>query len=177
MSTESAIKAEERATTPPPNSTTNIARLMSITMMSTRRCSALRPSSAIVSRFDEQHASAIIEARFVDQTPYMNPHPTRGSRGSAMKIGEIAKRTGLKIETFRFYEAEGLVTAPIRSGGNYRLYDRSHLDRLSFIKPSRDLGFTLDQVRSLLRLKDDPRGSFSVAAQLAAVDHKCGGWG
>src|SRR3546814_989513 len=61
MSTESAIKAEERATTPPPNSTTNIARLMSITMMSTRRCSALRPSSAIVSRFDEQHASAIIE--------------------------------------------------------------------------------------------------------------------
>ena len=51
-----------------------------------------------------------------------------------MKIGEIARRTGLKIETVRFYEAEGLVPAPIRSGGNYRLYDRSHLDRLSFIK-------------------------------------------
>src|SRR3546814_9491698 len=80
---------------------------------------------------------------------------TRGSRGSAMKIGEIAKRTGLKIETVRFYEAEGLVPAPIRSGGNYRLYDRSHLDRLSFIKRSRDLGFTLDQVRALLRLSDD----------------------
>src|SRR3546814_19252590 len=100
MSTESAIKAEERATTPLPNSTTNIARLMSITMMRTRRCSALRLSSAIVSRFDDQHASAIIEARFVDQTPYMNPHPTRGSRGSDLKIGQIANRLGFKNETF-----------------------------------------------------------------------------
>src|SRR3546814_7317313 len=98
MSTESAIKAEERATTPPPNSTTHIARLMSITMMSTRRCSALRPSSVIVSRFDEQHASAIIVARFVDQTPYMNPQHTRGSSGSALQIGEIEKRNGLNIE-------------------------------------------------------------------------------
>src|SRR3546814_5743500 len=86
-----------------------------------------------------------------------------------MKIGEIAKRTGLKIETVRFHEAEGLVPAPIRSGGNYRLYDRSHLDRLSFIKRSRDLGFTLDPVRALLRLSDDPRGSCAAADQIAAV--------
>lgn len=86
-----------------------------------------------------------------------------------MKIGEIARRTGLKIETVRFYEAEGLVPAPIRSGGNYRLYDRSHLDRLSFIKRSRDLGFTLNQVRALLRLADDPRGSCAEADQIAAV--------
>src|SRR3546814_20284718 len=102
---------------------------MSITMMSTRRCSALRPSSAIVSRFDEQHASAIIEARFVDQTPYMNPHPNRGSRGSAMKIGEIAKRTGLKIETVRFYEAEGLVPAPIRSQSEERRVGKAGFSR------------------------------------------------
>ena len=86
-----------------------------------------------------------------------------------MKIGEIAKRTGFKIETVRFYEAEGLVPAPIRSGGNYRLYDRSHLDRLSFIKRSRDLGFTLDQVRALLRLADDPQGSCEEADTIAAV--------
>jgi Cu(I)-responsive transcriptional regulator len=76
-----------------------------------------------------------------------------------MKIGDIAKRTGLKIETVRFYESEGLIDPPLRSGSNYRLYDRSHLDRLSFVKRSRDLGFTLDQVRDLLRLADDPRGS------------------
>jgi len=48
-----------------------------------------------------------------------------------MKIGDIAKRTGLKVETVRFYEGEGLIDAPRRSGGNYRLYDESHLDRLT----------------------------------------------
>jgi Cu(I)-responsive transcriptional regulator len=86
-----------------------------------------------------------------------------------MKIGEIAKSTGLKIETIRFYEAEGLVSPPIRNGSNYRLYDRSHHERLSFIKRSRDLGFTLDQVRALLRLADDPRGSCAEADEIASV--------
>ena len=86
-----------------------------------------------------------------------------------MKIGEIAQRTGLKVETVRFYEAEGLIAPPERSGGNYRLYGQSHLDRLAFIKRSRDLGFTLDQVRDLLRLADDPRGSCAEADAIATV--------
>lgn len=73
-----------------------------------------------------------------------------------MKIGDIARITGLKVETIRFYEAEKLIAVPGRSGGNYRIYDAAHLGRLSFIKRSRDLGFTLDQVRELLRLADDP---------------------
>ena len=94
-----------------------------------------------------------------------------------MKIGEIAKRTGLKIETVRFYESEGLIDPPLRSGGNYRLYDQSHLNRLSFVKRSRDLGFTLDQVRELLRLADNPRGSCAevdamAVQQIAAIDRK-----
>ncbi|BAV66708.1 MerR family transcriptional regulator [Sphingobium cloacae] len=76
-----------------------------------------------------------------------------------MKIGEIASRIGLKIETIRFYEAEGLIAPPDRTGGNYRIYNRGHLDRLSFIKRSRDLGFTLDQVKELLRLADNRDGS------------------
>lgn len=85
-----------------------------------------------------------------------------------MKIGDISKITGLKIETIRFYEAEGLIPAPDRTGSNYRVYDRSHLDRLSFIKRSRDLGFTLEQVRELLRLADDPRGSCSEVDAITA---------
>ncbi len=94
-----------------------------------------------------------------------------------MKIGDIAKRTGLKIETVRFYESEGLIDPPLRSGGNYRLYDQSHLNRLSFVKRSRDLGFTLDQVRELLRLADNPRGSCAevdamAVQQIAAIDRK-----
>lgn len=87
-----------------------------------------------------------------------------------MKIGEIARRTGLKIETIRFYEAEGLIAPPSRSVGNYRVYHASQLDRLSFVKRSRDLGFTLDQVRALLRLSDDPHGSCAEACSIAA-DH------
>ena len=86
-----------------------------------------------------------------------------------MKIGEIAKLTGLKVETVRYYEGEGLIGAPCRNGGNYRLYDRSHLERLTFIKRSRDLGFTLDQVRDLLRLADDPRGSCDAVDEMAVV--------
>ena len=86
-----------------------------------------------------------------------------------MKIGEIAKLTGLKVETVRYYEGEGLIGAPRRNGGNYRLYDRSHLERLTFIKRSRDLGFTLDQVRDLLRLADDPRGSCDAVDEMAVL--------
>ncbi|RXD01921.1 MerR family transcriptional regulator [Sphingomonas sp. UV9] len=86
-----------------------------------------------------------------------------------MKIGEVAKLTGLKVETVRYYEGEGLIGAPRRNGGNYRLYDRSHLERLTFIKRSRDLGFTLDQVRDLLRLADDPRGSCDAVDKIAVV--------
>lgn len=84
-----------------------------------------------------------------------------------MKIGEIAKLTGLKVETVRFYEAEGLIASPSRNRGNYRVYDKGQLNRLSFIKRSRDLGFTLDQVRALLRLADNPRGSCAEACDIA----------
>ncbi len=94
-----------------------------------------------------------------------------------MKIGDIAKQTGLKVETVRFYEAEGLIAAPTRTGSNYRVYERSHLERLSFIKRSRDLGFSLDQVRELLRLADDPGGSCEdvdamATIQVAEIDRK-----
>ena len=72
-----------------------------------------------------------------------------------MKIGDLARATGTKVETIRFYEAEGLISPPARSSGNYRIYEQAHLARLSFIRRARDLGFTLDQVRTLLRLADD----------------------
>lgn len=74
-----------------------------------------------------------------------------------MKIGDLARATGTKVETIRYYESEGLIPQPARSAANYRLYEQPHLDRLSFIRRSRDLGFTLDQVRTLLQLADDRR--------------------
>lgn len=84
-----------------------------------------------------------------------------------MRIGELANATGTKVETIRFYEAEGLIPAPARTSGNYRDYDRRHLDRLSFIRRSRNLGFTLDQVRALLRLADKEQRSCDEVDALA----------
>nr|WP_087574522.1 helix-turn-helix domain-containing protein [Sphingomonas sp. CDS-1] len=72
-----------------------------------------------------------------------------------LTIGHLAKATGSKIETIRFYEKIGLLAPPERTAGNYRAYAPAAVDRLSFIRRARDLGFSLDQVRSLLGLADD----------------------
>src|SRR5262245_45760823 len=74
-------------------------------------------------------------------------------------IGELARHTGTSAETIRYYERIGLLAKPGRTRGNYRAYGRAHLDRLSFIRRSRELGFSLDQVRALLALtsrRDQP---------------------
>ena len=73
-----------------------------------------------------------------------------------MKIGELAKRTGSVVETIRFYEQEGLLPAPNRSEGNFRLYGPGHLERLQFIRHCRSLDMTLNEIRHLLRFKDAP---------------------
>ena len=71
-------------------------------------------------------------------------------------IGELARPTGTKIETIRYYERIGLLPAPARTSGNYRAYTRQHLARLNFIRRGHDLGLSLDQVRQLLCLADNP---------------------
>lgn len=73
-----------------------------------------------------------------------------------MKIGELAKATGTQAETIRYYEREGLLAEPARTDSNYRRYDASHVARLSFIRHCRSLDMTLDEIRALLRFKDDP---------------------
>jgi len=89
-----------------------------------------------------------------------------------MKIGEVARVVGLKIETIRFYEAKGLIEQASRTMGNYRLYDDAQIERLSFVRRARDLGFTLEQVRELLALADDPRGSCAEVDAIATVHLK-----
>lgn len=73
-----------------------------------------------------------------------------------LKIGELARRTGCQAETIRYYEREGLLPAPGRSDGNYRLYGATHLERLQFIRHCRALDMTLDEIRQLLRFRDAP---------------------
>lgn len=76
-----------------------------------------------------------------------------------MKIGELAAATGIQIDTIRFYERQGLLPAPGRSDGNYRVYQREHAERLRFIRHCRALDMNLDEIRALLGFKDGPAGS------------------
>ena len=74
-----------------------------------------------------------------------------------MLIGTLSKRTGCHIETIRYYERIKLLPKPPRSEGGHRLYDREQVKRLVFIRRSRELGFSLDEIRTLLRLVDGKR--------------------
>jgi MerR family transcriptional regulator, mercuric resistance operon regulatory protein len=76
-----------------------------------------------------------------------------------MRRGELAARSGCHLETVRFYEKQGLLPAPPRTSGGHRDYAASHLQRLTFIRRARELGFTLDEVRSLLTLVDGSEGA------------------
>jgi len=76
------------------------------------------------------------------------------SQGRRLTRGVVAERTGVNIETVRYYERIGLLPEPPRSVGGHRLYNEDLLRRLNFIRRSRELGFTLDEVRGLLRLVD-----------------------
>lgn len=73
-----------------------------------------------------------------------------------LKIGELAIRSGCQAETIRYYEQRGLLDAPTRSAGNYRLYGSAHVERLTFIRRCRGLDMSLDEVQSLLALQDYP---------------------
>jgi DNA-binding transcriptional MerR regulator len=70
----------------------------------------------------------------------------------ALRIGQLGQATGTKIETIRYYEKIGLLPVPKRTAGNYRSYAAEHLQRLGFIRRARELGFTIEDVRELLKL-------------------------
>lgn len=73
-----------------------------------------------------------------------------------MRIGELAKREACSVETIRFYEREGLLPRPARSGGNYRLYSVADAECLAFIRNCRSLGMALAEILVLLGCRDTP---------------------
>lgn len=75
--------------------------------------------------------------------------------GSEFPIGRLAGDTGVNIETIRYYEKIGIMPKPPRSGGGYRLYSNEHCKRLTFIRRGRELGFSPEELRELLKLVDD----------------------
>jgi DNA-binding transcriptional MerR regulator len=88
---------------------------------------------------------------------------------TALTIGELAKATGTKVVTVRYYEQAGLLPVPPRTAGNYRAYEADHLAKLHFIRRCRDLGFTLDQVRDLLRLSTQQDRACAEVDRIAAA--------
>ncbi|SIP87503.1 DNA-binding transcriptional regulator, MerR family [Paracoccus thiocyanatus] len=92
-----------------------------------------------------------------------------------LTIGKLGAAAGVKVPTIRYYEQIGLLPPPERSAGNQRLYGRTALDRLAFIRHARDLGFPLEAIRDLLSLSDRPDQPCAAAdiiakQQLAAVE-------
>jgi Cu(I)-responsive transcriptional regulator len=88
----------------------------------------------------------------------------------SLVIGDLARATGTKVETIRYYERTGLLPSPPRTAGNYRAYGQDHLGRLSFIRRARDLGFSIEQVKALLDLTDQRERSCE-AVDVIAREH------
>ncbi|WP_240231024.1 MerR family transcriptional regulator [Devosia lacusdianchii] len=92
-------------------------------------------------------------------------------------IGKVSEATGVKVPTIRYYEQIGLLPAPPRTEGGRRTYDRRDAERLTFIRHSRELGFDIDAIRTLLKLQDRPdqpcaEADFIAKARLVDVAQK-----
>lgn len=79
-----------------------------------------------------------------------------------MRIGELAQRSGVAVETIRYYEAQGLLPAPLRLDNNYRNYTRKHLARLHFIRHCRLLDMSLEEIAKLTNLENAQPRDFEV---------------
>lgn len=94
-----------------------------------------------------------------------------------MKIGGLAKRTGVGIDAVRYYEREGLVPPAARLASGYRVYGEDDVRRIQFVQRAKALGFTLTEIRELLELstrREDDMGGLKTAAgeKLADVEAK-----
>ncbi|MDX0190406.1 MerR family DNA-binding protein [Sinorhizobium meliloti] len=86
-----------------------------------------------------------------------------------MQRAELARQTGCNLETVRYYEKVGLLPEPPRTTAGYRSYDTTHERRLRFVLRARELGFSLDEIRELLRLVDERDRPCADASAIAAA--------
>ncbi len=94
-----------------------------------------------------------------------------------MKIGAVATRADVNIQTVRYYERRGLLAKPPRTESNYRLYSEDSVRRVRFVKRAQQLGFTLKEIKDLLALRLKPTSRSSAVkeratAKIADVEHK-----
>jgi MerR family transcriptional regulator, mercuric resistance operon regulatory protein len=95
------------------------------------------------------------------------------SRAEAFPIGKLSKRSGVKIETIRYYERAEMLVPPPRTASGRRVYDVTDLRILVFIRRARELGFSLDEIRVLLRLGGPEKATCREVRAIAAhhLDH------
>lgn len=85
-------------------------------------------------------------------------------------IGTLSRLSGVNVETIRYYERVELLSAPLRGDNGYRLYDASAVQRLTFVRRGRELGFTVEEIRKLLELADHPEHPCAGADEMV-VEH------
>lgn len=91
---------------------------------------------------------------------------SKGDQGP-FSIGEVARVSGVKVPTVRYYEEIGLLPAPPRTEGGRRSYGATDMRRLAFIRHARELGFEIEAIRTLLQLQDQPEQSCAAADAIA----------
>ena len=94
--------------------------------------------------------------------------PITYSRTDALPIGELSRRTGVNIETIRYYERIKMLPAPPRTANGRRVYGLPDFRILAFIRRSRELGFSLEEIRTLLRLAAPGKASCGQVKEIAA---------
>ncbi|HEY5712473.1 MAG TPA: helix-turn-helix domain-containing protein [Allosphingosinicella sp.] len=87
---------------------------------------------------------------------------------TGIPIGELSRRTGVNIETIRYFEKVGILPPPPRTGGGHRVYDEGHVRALGFIRRARELGFTPDEVRAILNLGGPGKACCNEVRDIAA---------
>lgn len=94
------------------------------------------------------------------------------SRAKNITRAVLARQTGTSLSTIRYYEDIGIITIPRRAANGYRIYDQQHISQLVFVRRSRELGFSLDQIQSLLKLTEDSTESRCDVRDLAVSHHR-----
>lgn len=101
----------------------------------------------------------------------------KATKGDALLIGEVAAQAGVNVQTLRYYEKRGILGRPLRSRAGYRKYPADTVRVIRFIKRAQELGFTLDEIEDLLRLRtmkgvDKSKVRETAAAKVREIDEK-----
>ena len=95
-------------------------------------------------------------------------HSITGSRAENLAIGQLSRLSGVNIETVRYYERIKMLPPPPRTASGRRVYDSTHLRTLAFIRRSRELGFSLEEIRALMRLGGPEKATCREVREIAA---------